>query len=258
MLLPIIAPLLICCLTQYTESHCVLTPSGFLHCYPKEGLGNADKTEDFKPKLSLYLPEFTLGPPTEAKAKKHKFHLTSLREQASGKDASRGLFGLGKKKNVAYSFKAKSHEELLAWWDALDKVTKASQTKKGSPDPNTTREDAHEGAVANLGLPAQNGHNTIQEEPEHMTASPTDATKNETFSDAPTSPSTPTSPSSPTSPKQTTHQRKFSKASTVLSAGGSSMEEEEAEASRARQAAGGVTNEASLPEYEPAATSSKA
>ena len=115
---------------NYKEYYLVLTKAGFLHEYPVEHVGSNDP-KHLVPSLSLFLPEFTLGPPSSTTDKKHKFHLTGQRRMAAGKDSSKGMtLGLNKKKEVAYTFKARSHADMQSWWDAVESVVKTSCTSK--------------------------------------------------------------------------------------------------------------------------------
>lgn len=100
----------------------VLTPSGGLLEYSEKGI-TGDDPKAFQPTLYLYLPDFVLGPPTAATDKKHKFSVEGMRKSASGKSASKGF---RKSKEVAYTFKARSHGELMSWWEKIDSVVKSS------------------------------------------------------------------------------------------------------------------------------------
>jgi len=108
---------------KYQEYYMVLTPAGFIHEYGETGITGEDP-KAFQPTLSLYLPDYTLSAPADATDKKHKFSLIGQRKSASGKDASHGF---RKNKEVAYTFKARSHGELMSWWEKLDHLTKRSR-----------------------------------------------------------------------------------------------------------------------------------
>ncbi|KAF9231231.1 hypothetical protein BU15DRAFT_68513, partial [Melanogaster broomeanus] len=61
----------------YREAYYVLTPAGFLHEYASsdpEHIGN------HLPVFSLFLPACTLGPPSSASAKSHKFHIEGKKD----------------------------------------------------------------------------------------------------------------------------------------------------------------------------------
>lgn len=96
----------------YRESYFVLTPAGYLHEYT-----NSDPYAQSHPTFSLFLPACTLGPPSSANTiRSHKFHIEGKKD-ASGLQKSTSL--LGKRGNNAYTFRARSHEELMEWWNDL-------------------------------------------------------------------------------------------------------------------------------------------
>ena len=108
----------------------VLTPAGGLLEYPATGI-IGDDPKAFQPTLYLYLPDFVLGPPTAATDKKHKFSVEGMRKAASGRSASKGF---RKNKEVAWTFKARSHGELMSWWEKIDAIVKSS-CASFSPSP---------------------------------------------------------------------------------------------------------------------------
>lgn len=91
---------------SYKEGYFVLTPAGFLHEFK-----SSDVSKTSIPELSIFLFDCTLGPPSHAQARTHKFNLT-----------------LGKKntfnREQAYTFRAKSHQDLMEWWNELKEVCK--------------------------------------------------------------------------------------------------------------------------------------
>jgi PH domain/BAR-like domain len=97
---------------SYRESYFVLTPAGYLHEYT-----SSDPLAQNTPTFSLFLPACTLGPPSSATtAKSHKFHVEGKKD-ASGLQKSTSI--LGKRSQSAYTFRARSHEELMEWWNDL-------------------------------------------------------------------------------------------------------------------------------------------
>ncbi|KAF9519673.1 hypothetical protein BS47DRAFT_1374988 [Hydnum rufescens UP504] len=97
---------------SYRESYFVLTPAGYLHEY-----ASSDPLAQNSPTFSLFLPACTLGPPSSATtAKSHKFHVEGKKD-ASGLQKSTSI--LGKRSQSAYTFRARSHEELMEWWNDL-------------------------------------------------------------------------------------------------------------------------------------------
>ncbi|WOO86167.1 Cytoskeletal signaling protein slm1 [Vanrija pseudolonga] len=98
----------------YREGYYVLTPAGFLHEY-----ASSDPTTATHPIWSLFLPSCTLGPPSSATtAKSHKFHIETRKDGTSafGKTPGKGLFGGG---GEAFTFRARSHEEMMEVWNDL-------------------------------------------------------------------------------------------------------------------------------------------
>ncbi|KAK8865673.1 hypothetical protein IAR55_000818 [Kwoniella newhampshirensis] len=99
----------------YKEGFYVLTPAGYLHEY-----ASSDPTTATHPIWSLFLPACTLGPPSSATtAKSHKFHIEGRKDGTSayGKTpGGRGLFGGSE---TAFTFRARSHEEMMEVWNDL-------------------------------------------------------------------------------------------------------------------------------------------
>jgi hypothetical protein len=106
----------------YRESYFVLTPAGFLHEY-----SSSDPAASAHPMFSLFLPACTLGPPAAPTARSHKFHIEG-RKDGAGTTKS-GSFrerlpaslagGLGGHSAHAYSFRARSHEDMMEWWNDI-------------------------------------------------------------------------------------------------------------------------------------------
>ncbi|KAF8604568.1 hypothetical protein BDV93DRAFT_522276 [Ceratobasidium sp. AG-I] len=98
----------------YREAYFVLTPAGYLHEFV-----SSDPHVRQTPQFSLFLPACTLGPPSSAKtARSHKFHIESKTEKDGPKGglASRAGSLLGRNQH-AYTFRARSHEEMMEWWN---------------------------------------------------------------------------------------------------------------------------------------------
>ena len=100
---------------SYKEGFYVLTAAGYLHEY-----ASSDPTTATHPIWSLFLPACTLGPPSSATtAKSHKFHIEGRKDgtSANGKTpGGRGLFGGSEH---AFTFRARSHEEMMEVWNDL-------------------------------------------------------------------------------------------------------------------------------------------
>ncbi|CAE6537035.1 unnamed protein product [Rhizoctonia solani] len=102
---------------SYREAYFVLTPAGYLHEFV-----SSDPHVRQTPQFSLFLPACTLGPPSNAKtARSHKFHIESKTEKDGPKPtglASRAGSLLGRNQH-AYTFRARSHEEMMEWWNDI-------------------------------------------------------------------------------------------------------------------------------------------
>ncbi|KAG0150952.1 hypothetical protein CROQUDRAFT_37461 [Cronartium quercuum f. sp. fusiforme G11] len=91
---------------SYSEGYFVVTPAGYLHEFK-----SSDLSKTPTPELSIFLFDSTLGAPTPARARNHKFSLflgkrtTFVREQA-------------------YTFRTRSHAELMGWWEVLKELCK--------------------------------------------------------------------------------------------------------------------------------------
>ncbi|GEM12522.1 PH domain containing protein [Rhodotorula toruloides] len=103
----------------YKESFYILTPAGYLHEYP-----SSDLSKHPMPELSLFLPECTLGAPTNPHARSHKFHIEG-------------------KKSIGGDVGHKSHDEMPRWNDCkqLSKVylTASEPFDRSGPVPAAVR-----------------------------------------------------------------------------------------------------------------------
>ena len=113
----------------YKESFYVLTPAGYLHEH-----ASSDPVRHPVPELSLFLPECTLGAPSTAAASTHKFHIEGRTGQQSN------MFGT----NVAYTFRARSHDEMMEWWNDIKQLSKvylttSEQMDRSGPVPAAVR-----------------------------------------------------------------------------------------------------------------------
>ena len=77
----------------------------------------SDLSKHAEPELSIFLPNCTLGAPSTAQARSHKFHI----ELGKSKGLSFGKEG-------AYSFRARSHDELMEWWNDVKQLSKVYRT----------------------------------------------------------------------------------------------------------------------------------
>ena len=127
------------------ESYYILTPSGYLH----ERRTN-DHTSADSPGFSLFLPECTLGAPAKESDKSHKFHVEgnkAVKSSFESKVKNTLRFG---GKEIAYTFRARTHAELLAWHEILDKLSRDTKAPAAAPREKTSY-DPVSAAVANVG-----------------------------------------------------------------------------------------------------------
>lgn len=96
----------------YNESFYVLTPAGFLHEFATSDPAAPGGTT---PTFSLFLPACTLGPPSSANARSHKFHIEGSK-YGSGATKT-GSFRLNG--GIAWSFRARSREDMMEWWNDI-------------------------------------------------------------------------------------------------------------------------------------------
>lgn len=99
----------------YKEGYYVLTPAGYLHEHR-----SSDITKHAEPELSLFLPECTLGAPSSLHARSHKFHIEG--KKGSPLTRKSGSFSLSREH--AYTFRARSHDELMEWWNDAKQLSK--------------------------------------------------------------------------------------------------------------------------------------
>ena len=96
----------------YRESYFVLTPSGFLHEY-----SSSDSAQTISPLFSLFLPLCTLGPAASSGAKSYKFHIEGRKDGAG--TIKTGSLRIGRRSQHAWSFRARSHEDMMEWWNDI-------------------------------------------------------------------------------------------------------------------------------------------
>ncbi|KAJ4484612.1 hypothetical protein C8R41DRAFT_445020 [Lentinula lateritia] len=115
---------------RWREARYVLTPAGFLHEFD-----TAHDHDEITPVFSLFLPECTLGPPNAhdrpgaTDGGSYKFYIevskdgsgttkggTSISSVRRSLSLRKGSAGRG---DHAWSFKAKSKEEMMEWWNDI-------------------------------------------------------------------------------------------------------------------------------------------
>ncbi|KAH8118154.1 hypothetical protein DFH11DRAFT_1503741 [Phellopilus nigrolimitatus] len=97
----------------YREAYYVLSPAGYLHEY-----ASSDLRTKPQPVFSLFLPACTLGPPSAAngKGKSYKFHIEGRKD---GTGASSGGLRLPGRSPHAYTFRSRSHDDMMEWWNDI-------------------------------------------------------------------------------------------------------------------------------------------
>ncbi|KAF8554019.1 hypothetical protein OG21DRAFT_1603770 [Imleria badia] len=97
----------------YREAYYVLTPAGFLHEYASS---DPEHLGSHHPVFSLFLPACTLGPPSPTSSKSHKFHIEGRKD---GTGVHTGSFKLIPTGQHAWSFRARSREDMMEWWNDI-------------------------------------------------------------------------------------------------------------------------------------------
>ncbi|KAG9316105.1 hypothetical protein JVU11DRAFT_3779 [Chiua virens] len=98
---------------KYREAYYVLTPAGFLHEYASS---DPEHIGSHTPIFSLFLPACTLGPPSSASSKSHKFHIEGRKD---GTGTHTGSFKLITTGQHAWSFRTRSREDMMEWWNDI-------------------------------------------------------------------------------------------------------------------------------------------
>ncbi|GAW07521.1 cytoplasm protein [Lentinula edodes] len=125
---------------RWREARYVLTPAGFLHEF-RDDHNNVDADGVETPLSSLFHPECTLGPPNahdrpgSQNGGSYKFYIevskdgtgttkggtsiSSVRRSLSLRKSNTGSGGGGGGGDHAWSFKAKSRDEMMEWWNDI-------------------------------------------------------------------------------------------------------------------------------------------
>ncbi|TNY19467.1 hypothetical protein DMC30DRAFT_304506 [Rhodotorula diobovata] len=131
---------------KYTESYYVLTPSGYLH---ERRSANAQDTT--APTFSLFLPECSLSAPAKESSKSHKFSIEgnkAVRSSAESRLKNTLRFG---GKEIAYTFRCRTHAELLSWWETLDQLSRDTKVDRSDSSSKKVVADPVGVAVSNVG-----------------------------------------------------------------------------------------------------------
>ncbi|GAA5820136.1 hypothetical protein JCM11251_005498 [Rhodosporidiobolus azoricus] len=148
---------------KYVENWYALTPSGYLHVR-----NSSNPADTHAPNFSLFLPECSLSAPSKESAKSHKFHVEGNKAvKSSFESKMKNTLRFGGKE-IAYTFRARTHAEMMGWWEALDQLSR--DTKTGTGTTTKIERDPVGVAVANLGYAKPN--DSTLETAEHLAAVP--------------------------------------------------------------------------------------
>ncbi|KAH9812153.1 hypothetical protein DFH28DRAFT_1130417 [Melampsora americana] len=134
---------------NYKEGFYVLTPSGYLHEHK-----SSDPTKHSEPEMSIFLPNCVLGATSPEGAKSFKWHVEGKKNSSSGHHTGslnkvKNTLRIGKK-DIAFSFKARTHAEMMDWWNLMQHPAKASFT--AATVKSSLPEGAAVAAVSGVGL----------------------------------------------------------------------------------------------------------
>ncbi|KAL0945209.1 hypothetical protein HGRIS_000721 [Hohenbuehelia grisea] len=100
----------------YRESYYVLTPAGFLHEFESS---DPAAPGGATPLFSLFLPACTLGPPSSATGKSHKFHIEGRKDGLGTTKTGSFRASLRGGGQHAWAFRARSREDMMEWWNDI-------------------------------------------------------------------------------------------------------------------------------------------
>lgn len=101
---------------SYKEGYYVLTPAGYLHEFESSDSYSGTHSA---PRLSIFLPNCTLGAPSGAHATSHKFHIEPSKKGMS---------------SSAFTIRGRSHEEMYEWWNDIKQLSKVYLTASEAMD----------------------------------------------------------------------------------------------------------------------------
>jgi len=106
--------------SNYSEGFYVLTPAGYLH-----ELTSSDGYKHPDPRLSLFLPECTLGAPSTIHSRSYKFHIEGRKGNPNTSKGAGKLLGGG---SSAFTFRASNYEDMMEWWNDAKQLSKVYLT----------------------------------------------------------------------------------------------------------------------------------
>jgi hypothetical protein len=110
---------------NYKEGFYVLTPSGYLHEHK-----SSDPAKHGEPELSIFLPNCSISAPAPEGSKTFKWHVEGNKSTSGGNQMGslrkmKKTLHIGRK-DIAFSFKARTYAEMTQWWELLQHPAKAS------------------------------------------------------------------------------------------------------------------------------------
>ncbi|KAA1063880.1 hypothetical protein PGT21_027273 [Puccinia graminis f. sp. tritici] len=134
---------------NYKEGFYVLTPSGYLHEHK-----SSDPAKHGEPELSIFLPNCSISAPAPEGSKTFKWHVEGSKSTSGGNQMGslrkmKKTLHIGRK-DIAFSFKARTYAEMTQWWELLQHPAKSSFTQatvRSSMPPG-----AAVSAVSDIGL----------------------------------------------------------------------------------------------------------
>lgn len=113
---------------NYREGYYVLSPSGYLHEHK-----SSDPAKHGEPEMSIFLPNCSIGVPAPEGSKTFKWHIEGNTSSSGGNHIStlkkmKKTLHIGRK-DIAFSFKARTYAEMTQWWELLQHPAKSSYTR---------------------------------------------------------------------------------------------------------------------------------
>ena len=115
---------------------------------------STEKVNAISPVFSLFLPECSLGYHAKESEKLHKWHCEgnkAIKSTFEGKVKSSLRFG---GKEIAYTFRARTHTEMTGWWEEMDKLSRDTKPQSAHSTVGNAHANRVSVAVANVGYAA--------------------------------------------------------------------------------------------------------
>ena len=138
-------------ISEQIKGYYVLSASGYLH---ERKSSSTEKVNAISPVFSLFLPECSLGYHAKESDKSHKWHCEgnkAIKSTFEGKVKSSLRFG---GKEIAYTFRARTHSEMTGWWEEMDKLSRDTKPQPAHSTVGNAHANRVSVAVANVGYAA--------------------------------------------------------------------------------------------------------